>query len=174
MKTTYTIFILIVLVIIGCKKKEDDTENAVTTISGCTDSKAKNFNAKATNDDGSCKYATPKIVFYSKGSWVASHHSYGEITLFNTDAKITLGTIKVAKNMRDLTCTSEIQDSTILRLLEPGVHNYKATFKGYYWDYYEPGNEASAYLESTDMGEKIFQLDIPSDRFYCETYDVTK
>ena len=56
MKTTYfyiTLFSSLIL-FIGCEKDKDSDEP--TSISGCTAEEACNYNAEATDDDGSCWY----------------------------------------------------------------------------------------------------------------------
>lgn len=175
LRNLISVFIAVAFCLTGCKKDEEkDQESSSVVVNGCMDANATNYNAEATNDDGSCTFPTPKNLFYSDGDWIPSNHEYGEISIANTDSKTVLGTITVAKNKISVTCEKEIADSTILRLLEPGVHNYRVSFQSFFWDYYEPGNEASAYMRTSDEGSKDFQLDIPSNKFYCETYNITK
>jgi len=40
----------------GCGEDEDGTGGGTTTVAGCTDSEANNYDAAANSDDGSCSY----------------------------------------------------------------------------------------------------------------------
>jgi hypothetical protein len=55
-KLIYTL-LAITLVVSACKKEDEDTAPTNTTVSGCTDNTALNYNALATVDDGSCDYS---------------------------------------------------------------------------------------------------------------------
>ena len=52
MKKLLYLFLTVSLIFSSCKKEEDEP----TVINGCMDSQATNYNANATNDDGSCAY----------------------------------------------------------------------------------------------------------------------
>jgi len=54
MKKLLYLFLTVSLIFSSCKKEEED--NTPTTVQGCTDSDATNYNANATNDDASCLY----------------------------------------------------------------------------------------------------------------------
>ena len=54
MKKTIYLFLVLPLLFSSCTKEEED--NTPTTVQGCTDPDATNYNASATNDDGSCTY----------------------------------------------------------------------------------------------------------------------
>lgn len=56
MKKLLYLFLVIPLVFASCSKEEDDNNNSPTTVSGCTDPDAVNYNSNATSDDGSCLY----------------------------------------------------------------------------------------------------------------------
>ena len=64
------------LIFSACKKEEEDDNNTPTTVSGCMDSIASNYNALAVEDDGTCDYGV------TGGKWMQVSQSY--------DLKITL------------------------------------------------------------------------------------
>jgi|TARA_B110000908_G_scaffold146107_1_gene176860 hypothetical protein len=55
-KIIYTL-LAITLVFSACKKEDEDTAPTNTTVSGCMDNLATNYNALATVDNGNCIYA---------------------------------------------------------------------------------------------------------------------
>jgi len=55
MKKLLYLFLTVSLIFSSCKKDDDEVVTP-TVISGCTDSDATNYNASATQDDGSCTY----------------------------------------------------------------------------------------------------------------------
>ena len=63
MKKLLYLFLVIPLVFASCSKEEDDNNNSPTTVSGCTDPDAVNYNSNATSDDGTCMYDITDAVW---------------------------------------------------------------------------------------------------------------
>ena len=69
-KLLYT-FLAASIIFSACKKEEDEV-----VVNGCTDASANNFNANATNDDGSCTYP-PTVYDTLVGFWNLTHYDIG-------------------------------------------------------------------------------------------------
>jgi hypothetical protein len=77
MKNTLYTLLALSLIVSACKKEDDDDNNTPTTVSGCMDSIAANYNALAVEDDGSCDYRV------TGGKWIQVSQSYDlEITMW--------------------------------------------------------------------------------------------
>ena len=63
MKKLLYLFLVIPLMFSSCSKDDDDDNNTPTTVLGCMDELATNYNASATSDDGTCTYDITDAVW---------------------------------------------------------------------------------------------------------------
>lgn len=63
MKNILYVLLVPAIILISCSK-DSDSGTTNTTVPGCTDTDATNYNAAATSDDGSCLYSLNKVWEY--------------------------------------------------------------------------------------------------------------
>jgi len=70
MKTSIFIFLLLLMSVVACKKKDKKTGSLPPVISGCTDPEAMNYNPEATQNNNSCEYADKYMPMRTGNYWL--------------------------------------------------------------------------------------------------------
>jgi hypothetical protein len=80
MKHAFFLLALISTLAVSCTKETDGTPPPAPEISGCTDSRAINYNPSATKDNGTCRYSD--VTFYG------AYGSYAGVPIMNVAVSV--------------------------------------------------------------------------------------